>query len=495
MSNNLFSLMDRFAQLKVLVIGEAMLDRYLKGSTNRLSQEAPVLVVGVEEREDIPGGAGNTAVNIRCLGAQPFYLSVMGDDEEGRSLREALKHYDISDEHILSQAGRKTLAKQRVLANDQMMIRFDQGSTEPLDSEAEEWVINHLTELAPIMDAIIVSDYAYGMFTPRILNALAALQASQPHLLFVDAKNLKPYQSMRVTAVKPNYSEAIKMLKLENKDLTEDRIKQIQKHGAKILDIAHSQIAAVTLDKDGAYIFERGQPCYRIYARPAAHNRVAGAGDTFISAMTLALAAGAQTAAAAEIASTAAAIVVEKPGTSACHIEELKGYFSTGEKYITDNFHMAALVAAYRHQGKRLVFTNGCFDILHSGHITYLNQAKANGEVLIVGINTDPGVKRLKGPNRPINPLEDRVQVLAGLSCVDHIIPFDEDIPYNLIRMIQPHVFVKGGDYSLNTLPEAALVQELGGEVKILPYIENHSTTGIIERIRQVYTNPESKVG
>ncbi len=491
MSNNMFSLLDTFSKLRVLVIGEAMLDRYLKGSTNRLSQEAPVLVVGVEEREDIPGGAANTAVNIRSLGAEPFFLSVIGEDQEGQSLRQALRDFGISDEHIYAHPKRQTLAKQRVVANEQMMIRFDQGSTNAIDQEAEDWLIKRMKSLINKVEAIIVSDYNYGILTPNILKTLAELQAKRERVLVVDAKNLKAYRTQRVTAVKPNYGEAARLLHLETKENTEERIKQINKFGPKILDLAHSQIAAVTLDKDGAVVFERDQPCYRVYARPAPQNRVAGAGDTFMSALALSLAGNAPTTTAAEIASAAASIVVEKPGTSACYIEELKGYFSTGEKYITDNFHMTALISAYRHQGKRIVFTNGCFDILHSGHIQYLNRAKALGDVLIVGINTDPGVSRLKGPDRPINSLDDRVKVLAGLSSVDHIIPFEEDVPYGLIQLIKPDVFVKGGDYSRETLPEAELVEKLDGEVKILPYIENHSTTGIIERIRQVYDKPE----
>ena len=486
MSNNVFSLMDIFSKLRVLVIGEAMLDRYLKGSSTRLSQEAPVQIVSVEQKEDIPGGAANTAANIRSLGAEPLFLSVIGGDEEGRCLRQALQNYQISDEHLLSDPDRITLAKQRLLANGQMMIRFDQGTTAPLSPSTEARLIRRLRGLARKVDAIIISDYNYGILTPAVIEALAEIQERSPHVVVLDAKQYRPYQSLRVTAVKPNYSEAMKILGLEAKE-GEERVQQMEKHGRKMLDIAGAQMAAITLDQDGALIFERGLPIYRIYARPAEHNRVAGAGDTFMSALALALASGAEAAPAAEIASTAAAIVVQKPGTSTCYIEELKAFYSGDEKYITDNFVVAARIAAYRRQGKRIVFTNGCFDILHSGHIQYLNQAKAQGDVLVVGINTDPGVQRLKGPNRPINQLEDRAQVLSALSCVDHIIPFDEDIPYGLIQMIEPDIFVKGGDYSLETLPEAGLVEKLGGKVTILPYIENHSTTSIIERIRQSF--------
>ena len=487
MGNNVFKVMDSFANLKILVIGEVMLDRYLKGTTNRLSQEAPVQVVSIEEKEDIPGGAANTAANIRSLGAQPILLSVIGDDDEGKMLRNALHHYDISDEYILTKPGWQTLAKQRVLANGQMMIRFDQGGTQSLEDEDEKWLIKRINRLAGEVDGIVISDYNYGILTPRVIKALARLQKRQPRMVVVDAKEYKKYQALNVTAVKPNYAEAVKILNLDPEEGSEARVRQIEQHGPEMLEIANAQIAAITLDSDGALIFEGHERPYRVYARPAEHNRVAGAGDTFISAMALALAAGAQTTTAAEIASAAAEIVVDKPGTSLCYIEELKACFSGDDKYLADPLQLEARIAAYRRQGKRIVFTNGCFDILHSGHIQYLNQAKMQGDVLVVGINTDACVKRLKGPDRPINPLDDRVQVLTALSCVDHIVPFEEDVPYKLVQAIRPDVFVKGGDYTREMLPEAALVEELGGQVKILPYIENHSTTGIIERIRQSY--------
>jgi D-beta-D-heptose 7-phosphate kinase / D-beta-D-heptose 1-phosphate adenosyltransferase len=486
MSSNLLAFFDSFATLKILVIGEAMLDRYLMGSSSRLSQEAPVQVVNIGEKEDIPGGAANTAANIRSLGAEPIFLSVVGQDEEAAALRESLRKLNISDAYIFGDETRQTLAKQRVLANGQMMIRFDQGSTEPISKACEKQLIETIQELMQEIDAIIISDYNYGVISPGILKALAAIQEEKPRILVVDSKQFKAYKDLHVTAIKPNYYEAMKILHQEPKESSEERVRQVQKHGPKLLEAAHAQIAAITMDQDGALIFERDRPCYRIYARPAEHNRVSGAGDTFMSALTLALAAGAQTSTAAEIASAAAAIVVQKPGTSTCYIEELKDYFSGDDKYITDSFHMAARVEAYRRKEKTIVFTNGCFDLLHSGHIQYLNQAKMLGDILVVGINTDEGVRRLKGPNRPINSLDDRAQVLAALSCVDHIIPFDEEIPYSLINLIKPDIFAKGGDYNLEMLPEAQLVEELDGKVVILPYMENHSTSGIIERIGEI---------
>jgi D-beta-D-heptose 7-phosphate kinase/D-beta-D-heptose 1-phosphate adenosyltransferase len=249
-------------------------------------------------------------------------------------------------------------------------------------------------------------------------------------------------------------------------------------------------IAAITLDHSGALVFHSGDETpYRTYARPQPNSRAAGAGDTFTSALAASLACGAPIEHAAELASAAASIVVSKNGTASCAADELKEHFSTHEKFITDNFQLALRVAYYRRAGRKIVFTNGCFDILHSGHTAYLNRAKALGDILIVGLNSDRSVRQLKGPNRPINALEDRAQVLAALSCVDHIVSFDGDTPHDLISMVRPDVFVKGGDYTRDTLPEAGLVEELGGKVVILPYLAEHSTTSVIEKIRSLPVN------
>lgn len=494
MNENLLNVINAFPDLDILVIGEAMLDSYLDGHSERLCREAPVPVVDVEERENVPGGAANTAVNISTMGGNVTFLSVVGDDTEAEVLCRALSEAGVRTEHVLREPSRRTLAKQRVLSSQQMLVRFDQGSTEPLDEEAEQSVIEHLRELYPKSHAVIVSDYNYGVLTKRIVQTLRELQQQHPHLLVVDSKRLKEYKDVGVTAIKPNYQEALDLLGLEKPDSTDidARVRQMEEHGGRLLDITGAQIAAVTIDQDGSLVFGPERVPYRTYAHPEPNSKAAGAGDTFVSALTLALAAGAVTENAAELASMAASIAVGKDGTSACYAEELQAHFMADEKVVNDVFHLAGHLAAYRRDGKRVVFTNGCFDILHTGHINYLNRAKATGDVLIVGVNSDESVRRLKGPTRPINKLEDRSQILAALSAVDHIVPFDSDTPHNLIRVIKPDIFVKGGDYSREKLPEASLVESLGGELQILPYLENHSTTGIIERIREIYARSPS---
>lgn len=484
---SLARLLEAFRGRRVLVVGEAMLDSYLEGASGRLCREAPVPIVTLQSRTDAAGGAANTAVNVCSLGGEVEFLSVIGDDLEGSILRGILRERGVSLDHLLTAPGRRTLAKHRVIAALQLLVRYDQGDTDPLDEASETSLIDNLTALYPRCDAVIVSDYGYGVLTPRVIQALMTLQRQTPRLLLADAKDLTAYREVGITAIKPNYDEAVRLLGAQRHEATGDRVEQMAALGDRLLDLAGAQMAAITLDRDGALLCERKSPPYRTYARPTRNSRAAGAGDTFVSALALALSAGADTASAAELASAAAAIVVSKDGTSACSAAELREYVAAENTFVADPARLAARADFYRQQGHRIVFTNGCFDILHRGHITYLNRAKALGDILIVAVNTDESVARLKGPSRPINTLEDRVEVLGALSCVDHVIAFDEDTPSDLIKAVRPDVFVKGGDYTRETLPEAPLVERLGGVVRLLPYLEDRSTTRMIERIREAY--------
>lgn len=486
MKLELVKLLDAIANLHVIVIGEAMLDGYLQGFSDRLCPEAPVPVVTVTNRLYVPSGAANTAVNIHSLGGRVTFLSVIGDDSPGSQLQEALSERGVSTKHILTQSGRQTLTKQRVMAASQILVRFDSGTTDAIDCNAEQGLIDELERLFPECDAVIVSDYGYGILTERVIGALAQLQARAARVLVVDSKNLIAYRQLGVTAVKPNYDQVVQLLAIPPlmKGGSKSRAEQISPYGEKLLDLTGASVVAVTLDAEGAIIFERDSPPTHTYAQPTNPSRTTGAGDTFSSALTLALTAGAATPLAADFAAAAAAIVVAKDGTTTCSVKELREFLSQETtKHIPDPNQLLTLVISYRNAGRKIVFTNGCFDILHAGHVSYLNRAKAFGDILIIGVNSDDSIRRLKGPTRPINPLEDRIQVLSGLGCVDHLIAFDEDTPSNLIRTLRPDVYVKGGDYTKETLPEAPLVEELGGVIELLPLVENRSTTSIIKRI------------
>ena len=480
-----------FADLNVVIIGEAMLDSYLEGTTGRLCREAPVPIVALQNRRNAPGGAANSAVNARALGASVRFLSVVGDDAEAGWLRESLeaRGVPLDPRDLLVDPDRRTLAKQRVIAESQLLVRFDQGTTTAISTRTEARLIARLIELFPRVDAVIVSDYGYGILTPKVIVTLAQLQdEAAPKVVVVDSKTLASYRDVAPTAVKPNYGEAAELLGWDKfAGSTLGRAERIASASERILDLSGAKIAAVTLDTDGALVVERDRAPYRTYARAEHHSRAAGAGDTFLATLALSLAAGADTPAASELASAAAAVVVGHEGTVPCSVGELLTRVAPGTKPTADLSALAARLDADRRRGLRVVFTNGCFDILHRGHVTYLSAAKAQGDLLVVGVNSDAGIKRLKGPDRPINTLEDRVEVLAALSCVDHLIPFDDDTPERLIEALRPDVFVKGGDYTRDRLPEAALVERLGGEVRILPFVADRSTTRIIERIGAGY--------
>jgi D-beta-D-heptose 7-phosphate kinase/D-beta-D-heptose 1-phosphate adenosyltransferase len=490
MNARILDVTQRFRDLRVLVIGESMLDTYLDGYTDRLSREAPVPVVTVTDRKDAAGGAANTAVNIATLGGQVTFVSVVGDDEEGRTLKKVLDERGVNTECVVVHPGRKTLAKRRIAASGQMLVRFDQGDTEPIDGDTEARLIEHLGTVFPDMDGIVISDYGYGVLTPRVVDALQDLQSWHPRPVVADAKDLTRYRGLGPAAVKPNYGETVKLLGLPKLEGACARAEQIAPYADRVLDLTGAQIAAITLDTEGALVCERGNSPYRTYSDAQPDSKAAGAGDTFVSGLTLSLLAGADTADAAEIAQAAARIVVSKPGTTVCTADELRSLFLGSDKYYVDPRILAERLALERTGCRRVVFTNGCFDILHRGHITYLNQAKALGDILVVGVNTDESVQRLKGPTRPINGLEDRLQVLAGLSSVDYLLSFDDPTPAGLLEIIQPDIFVKGGDYTRETLPEAAVVESYGGSVQILPYIENRSTTNMIAKIQESYRFP-----
>lgn len=488
MSLDLLHLIDTWNSLTVLVLGDAMLDAYLNGHADRLCRDAPAPVVALDQQQDVPGGAANTATNLVSLGGRSVFLSVIGADREGDRLQQALSQHGVATADLIRSSQRSTLAKQRIMAGSQILARLDQGSVEAIDLDLEQQVIDRLIEQFPQCDAVIVSDYHYGILTPRIIRILAELQAKYPRVVAIDSRRLEAYSKVGATVVKPNYEEAIQLLGLPKQ--TENRADQIEPYGDRLLSLTGATIVAVTLDTEGSIVFEQGQTPFRTYARPMPHNQTSGAGDTFITAVTLALTAGATPTTAASLAATATAIVVKQPGTTACSAEELRQSVIDGSKrnkLILDQSDLATYVQQYRAAGRRIVFTNGCFDILHPGHVTYLTQAKELGDVLIVGVNSDESVRQLKGASRPVNPLSDRLTVLAALSCVDHVVPFAELTPKNLIRIVCPHIYVKGGDYTRETLPETELVEALGGVVTIVPYVDNRSTTRLIHQIRALH--------
>lgn len=319
---SLDAIIDAWSRLTILVIGDVMLDCYLNGSADRLCQEAPVPVVAVQQRQEFPGGAANVAANVASLGATVRLLSVIGEDWEGDRLRQVLRQKGIADENLIQSPNRETLAKQRVVANSHLLLRFDQGSTGAIDANLEQQVIQKLRSLFQTCDAVIVSDYGYGILTPGVIQALAELQQQVHRPIVVDAKQLTAYRSLQPTAVKPNYREAIHLLELPRQ--SEQRAEQLLPYGDRLLSWTGASIVAATLDSEGAIVFEQNQPPCRIASQPVPTNQTSGAGDTFVAALTLALAAQAPTRTAATLANAATSVVVQEMGTTLCSVEALQ---------------------------------------------------------------------------------------------------------------------------------------------------------------------------
>ncbi len=473
-------LIEQFSRLRVLVLGDAMLDAYTQGQVQRFCPEGPVPVYDMQSTRLCAGGAANTAANVAALGAKVSLMTVIGKDEEGDRLLHLQRRQRIDTNHVIRARQRRTLAKHRLLANQQILMRIDQGTATAIDSQQEAELINGLKKELRHCNLIVVSDYGYGNATDEVIKCLRDRPVGT--WLCVDSKRLDRWALAQPDIVKPNYLQACRLLGLPELPETPKRCLQMVEYRDPLLKITGAQTVALTCDQDGCVCFQAGCAPWRVSARSCARPRVAGAGDTFLATMGMAAAAGQSLQDAAKLASTAAGMVVDKEGTAVCTADELM----RSESGLGRCWQLKTLVehlGQQREQGERIVVTCGCFDILHHGHVEYLRRARRLGDRLIVAVNSDASICRLKGPARPINPLADRLEVLAALDCVDYLVSFDEDKPDKLIQALRPDVFVKGGDYSRETLPEAELVERLGGQVQFIPLVANRSTTRIIDRI------------
>jgi D-beta-D-heptose 7-phosphate kinase / D-beta-D-heptose 1-phosphate adenosyltransferase len=478
---------DRLAalDLQVTVIGDVMLDGWWTGLIERFCREAPVPVVDLTGRDYAPGGAANTAMNLAALGARVRLGGVAGDDDAGRRLRGLLEAGGVDVSAVPASADTVTTTKNRVVGGDQILLRIDeQPATVPGP------VLARLAQLVPELvagaDAVVVCDYGSGALGGPVREALHRCLSRQPGrpLVVVDAHDARSWAGLRPDLVTPNAQEAAQLLgtRLE---AGSDRAAAVAARRDDLLQASGAAAAVVTLDRDGTVLLSgRPEGSHRTWARAAAEKQASGAGDTFVAALTLARAAGLPLTTCLDLAQAAADVVVHRAGTSVCSAADLAGYLRGFADTALPADELVRRIAHERAAGRRIVLTNGCFDVLHRGHTLYLNQAKQLGDVLVVALNGDESVRRLKGPDRPINPIADRAAVIAALSCVDYVTVFDTDTPIPLINALQPDVYAKGGDYSPQMLAETGAVQAYGGTVSILDYVAERSTSAMVRRIR-----------
>jgi D-beta-D-heptose 7-phosphate kinase/D-beta-D-heptose 1-phosphate adenosyltransferase len=484
-SQGLAAVLDAARTLTITVVGDALLDEYLHGGAARVAREAPVPAVTVTRTDAVPGGAGNLAANLAALGARVRLIGVVGDDDAGHRFREALKRSGVDDGHLVTEPGRRTVLKRRLVAEGQLIARFDEGDRTAPGAVAADDVARAAARSMRTSDAVVISDYGYGVVGDTAVRALAAERRRKRGVLVVDAHDPAAFAALTPTAVTPSFGEVAPLLPDEAREAAgPDRADVVRDACTTLHEATGADIVAVTLDRDGTVVCERDRPPYRTWTTPAPQSRACGAGDSYTAGFSLALAAGASTTEAAEIAQAAAAVVTSREGTATCSADDLREHLSATTTSLMTADKLAERVAFHKRQGRRVVFTNGCFDLLHRGHVDLLNRAKALGDVLVVGLNTDDGVRALKGPDRPLTTLEDRARVLAALSCVDHLVAFDEPTAEHLVDLLRPDVYVKGGNPVHEPVPEAPLVEAYGGQVRILPHAEDRSTAAIVERIR-----------
>jgi D-beta-D-heptose 7-phosphate kinase/D-beta-D-heptose 1-phosphate adenosyltransferase len=477
---------------RVLVVGDVVLDAWLTGHANRVGRDGPVPVVELDGTVAAPGGAANAAANLAALGARVELVTAFGDDAQARELRGLLDRAGVRTDRSVVELGRATPVKHRVVAGGQPVARYDSGpGAEPRRgtlAAAAEALADAVTG-GPGVDAVLVADYGLGLLTGAVRDRLGELRERIP-LLVVDARapGTWPYAdrvAVRPDLVTPDAAEAADLL--GEPAPTGDRVAWAVARRADLVAASGGADVVVTLDEDGAVRLpaDDDEPVRRTVTRPAPEARCCGAGDTFTAAHTAALATGVPAAAALVLAQAAAEVVVEREGTAVCSSGALTARLAAADRGgLLDHRDLAAVVAEHRARGARIVFTNGCFDVLHRGHVAYLRQARALGDLLVVALNSDDSVARLKGPQRPVNPLEDRAGVVGAIDGVDLVTGFTEDDPRALIELLRPDIYTKGGDYTPQMLPETPVVERLGGEVRVLDYLSDHSTTAIVGRIR-----------
>lgn len=465
----------------VTVIGDFLLDGWWSGRIDRIAREAPAPVVDVTDRRDAPGGAANTALNLAALGARVQAVGLVGADEPGAAVRAALADAGVDVSRLRQVEGARTTTKVRVTAGDQLMLRVDQTQSGDWPPHAIAAFEADAADASRDVDAQLICDYGSSLLTDAVIDALAA--GPRPPLRVVDAHDARRWCSLRPDLVTPNAAEA-ELLIGAALGAGDERIERTVLRAEDILSAACADAAVVTLDRTGTLLLRPGQDPHRTYAHPIPEKQASGAGDVFVAALTVARAAGLELQQATDLAQLAADVAVRKPGTCVCALDELAEWAGRPTDAALDAAELAARLEQHREAGHRIVFTNGCFDVLHSGHTSYLRQAKRLGDVLVVAVNADGSVRRLKGPDRPVNSATDRANVLAELACVDYVTVFEEDTPRALIRSLRPDIYAKGGDYSPEMLTETEDVHAVGGEVVILDYVPDHSTTQIIGRIR-----------
>lgn len=463
----------------ILVIGDLMIDHYLWGSCDRISPEAPVQVVNVKKESTTLGGAGNVINNLVALGSSVEVISVLGDDSVANELKSLLQNIDVKIDNLVIEESRKTSKKSRLMASNQQILRYDVESIEDIKEKSSQKIVEILEKNIDKYSAIILSDYKKGVLTPALTQDIIKIANKNGVKVLADPKGKDFSKYKGAFTLTPNKKEAIEATNIDIHD--ENSLVLALKD---LKEKCNLEVSLITLSEQGIAIFDE-----KLFTSPTVAREVfdvTGAGDTVIASITFALACGLDIKKALYFANLAAGVVVGKIGSATATLDEIYEYEYSLHKSNSSShiktFSQIKVIADNLHkQNKKIVFTNGCFDILHVGHVKYLEEAKSYGDVLILGLNADSSVRKLKGNSRPINTQDDRAYILASLESVDYVVIFEEETPYELIKLIKPHVLVKGGDYE----GKEVVGQDIADELKLVQFVDGKSTTNTIKRINE----------
>ncbi|GAB3001106.1 bifunctional D-glycero-beta-D-manno-heptose-7-phosphate kinase/D-glycero-beta-D-manno-heptose 1-phosphate adenylyltransferase HldE [Psychrosphaera aestuarii] len=480
------SIFSQLSNNNILVVGDVMLDRYWTGDSQRISPEAPVPVVKISELDDKVGGAANVARNIAHLDGKVTLMGIIGEDENGERLTQLLKDEQVTAK-LLTQSTQPTITKLRVISRQQQVVRLD--FEESFASDHAKLLVEQFKQELANHQFVVFSDYNKGSL--RYIGEMIQVARAAGKVVLVDpkSKDLSDYSGASV--ITPNKTEFVAAGGVVDSETS------IVQSAQRIMQECNIESILLTRSEQGMSAITKTDKV-DMAAQVLEVSDVTGAGDTVIATLAMMMAAGLELADAAKVANLAAGVVVAKLGAATVSPEELyrvvnKHLFASKQRHYQTPFDdVLQHIKFARQSGEKIVFTNGCFDILHAGHVHYLEQAKALGDRLVVGLNNDASITRLKGPGRPVNPLEQRATVISGLASVDWVIPFGEvngnefdDTPYDLIKLIAPDVLVKGGDYTPESIVGADIVQLSGGDVAVIEFVDGCSTTKIIEKIKQ----------
>lgn len=463
----------------ILVIGDLMIDHYLWGSCDRISPEAPVQVVNVKKESSVLGGAGNVINNLVALGSVVDVISVIGNDSVANELKSLLEKIDVPTSNLVVENNRKTSKKSRLIASQQQVLRYDMESIDDINENSHKQIIQTLEKNIDKYSSIILSDYGKGVLTTNLTKEIIKIANKNSIKVLVDPKG-KDYSKYKGSyTLTPNKKEAMEATNIDIKDESSliEALKSLKTQ-------CELEVSLITLSEQGIAIFDDELTIKPTVAREVYD--VTGAGDTVIASIAFALGNNLDIKDAIYFANLAAGVVVGKIGSATTTLDEIYEYEyslhkSNSTSHIKTFDEIKTLASKLHSQGKKIVFTNGCFDILHVGHVKYLEVAKSYGDVLILGLNADSSVKKLKGPTRPINTQDDRAYILASLESVDYVVIFEEETPYELIKLIKPHVLVKGGDYE----GKEVVGQDIADELKLVQFVDGKSTTNTIKRIQE----------